>query len=1054
MNSEDPLFTNKFLSELSNLDVSSERQEQFRRYIESQNKEKKRSKFRTKQEVPVSHFLSQSNTSIRNQMQPKFKSEKTTIVSIDSRDRDTNLYPSQNNFKAPISATFTNVKKIRLISTEFPNTDQVIKDLPLELQNNLISWQNEEDYDLNFYTSVLINTIVTNTVDITVNNHGFTVGETLDIIISNSKKDSDLSVTGIIDGERRASIVDSNTFRILFDGGLSEQGTCNINLGFPIYTVQIKPGNYTASTLAERISIDTGKVKRRNQTGQYHYFSVTVNLDTDVMIFDSVITTQLPNNSLSTTAGSTTITVNQNSHGFKTGDRVKMIGVKNLAGISSSVLNGDFTVNVLDFNTFTYEVIVRANATTEGGGNTIQTGKDAPFRILFDTENTRIQFNTGFPDEDSSGYIGSTNPITTKNLGILNVVDIGSNKLRITTSSNHSLDSSSIINISSIGTGSSPKVTTSTPHGLFLPQRVAIRNTNSTPRINGTFFVTPTGSNTFLVNGQVVGVAGNTGEVLYGGDIIKIFGLRTAPNILNDGIFFVENIPSSNQFDITFQVSSIDSNSFSTSSIGTTQVTINHPNHSFNTLTSITNTTSNFASCKTYLPHSLVGQRTTNVDIIDGPVGTNTVDILLEKHGLVTSDTIKIEDSTTVPSVNGTYRVQVVTTDSLRINFVHATFTDGIGTVLTGDSTSIVKTNSIPRIDGVYNIHNKLIITSISTGTITSDITVSTNHNWSVGDVVSISGSNSTPNIDGEHTIQMIINSTTFSVNISNPVVASGNQGFIVNKNRFEIKTGVTLTTIGTNPAGILNRDNKVLHYRITAESEGVNDIGGIPISSLNGVERNISKLIDINNYVIRLDNEFATSTVTSGGSSVRVSSKIHGFRSIQANTDTGETTGKLYRSISLEGQNYVYLVIPGLSSFSNNALVNSSNVQDVFAKLLLIQSPGLMDFNSFMAAPIVFSKPLANLDLGNLMFRILTPEGFYFDLNDINYSFTLEITELIEVLQTESQEIMTNGREKGNQEQEISTSSGIKSGTLDIGASTSPIVYRLQGGRAASIGF
>ena len=50
-------------------------------------------------------------------------------------------YPDNNNYKINLNKTFYNVSKIKLISTEFPNTEKTIKDYPLSRQNNLLFWE-------------------------------------------------------------------------------------------------------------------------------------------------------------------------------------------------------------------------------------------------------------------------------------------------------------------------------------------------------------------------------------------------------------------------------------------------------------------------------------------------------------------------------------------------------------------------------------------------------------------------------------------------------------------------------------------------------------------------------------------------------------------------------------------------------------------------------------------------------------------------------------------------------------------------------------------------
>lgn len=1020
MNNQERLFKNTFIRDLDQTDIPFNKKEEFKKFHENRIDQQRRqailsrsekhppkfsnpgkpnndtysdlARFQPNHSIPL-HLLRQENKEARENV----KIEKKTIVSIDSRNRDINKYPHQNDFTVFLGKTFFNVKRVELVSTEFPNTDQVIKAVPLELQNNLITWQNQEDYDLNFFTGLTINTIIPDTIDITLIAHGYTINSSLDINIYNSKLDTDVTVTGIIDGSRRVTVLNEDTFRFTYIGGILTQGTANIDLGFPQYSVEIKPGNYTASTLSDQMSKDLGLVKSRNGNGEFHFFEVKVNLDTDVMTLDSVRTTQLPNNSLSTIAGSTTITVNQNGHGFKTGDRVKMIGVKNTAGIIASNLNGDFIVNVLDFNTFTYEVIIRASDTLDGGGNTIRTGKDAPFRLLFDTENTKIQFNTGFPDENSSEYIGTSNPITTKALSISDVNIISPTKLRFTTTENHELVPVQIRPISNISIGNNPTITTSIPHDIELPVRVTLRNTNSIPPINGTFFGVPTGIFTFILQGLQVMSPGTTGELLYGPDIIKIFKLQTVPSILIDPIYFIENVPAPNQFDITFRTTSVDIETIPDTIIGTSQVFINHPSHNFNELSSITALNGTFANIKTYLPHNLVGSRTLLVALTDGPVSTNTVDILLPKHGLSTSDQVIIRDSTSDPIVNGTFKIQVVDSNTIRFNFIHDTFIDGTATILTGDTAVITHSNSLPRINGSFSLHNRELISNIAAGILTSVITTTTINNWSVGDIVTISGSNSFPSIDGLHTIQSIISPVSFEIDLVDEVVSSGTEGIVINNNRFEIETGFLINSPGSNPAGILGRNNQVIHYRIEGEAFGSDNIGDIQLNVLNGNVRTVDRLIDNNNYMIRVTGEFASKTLTSGGINVRVSSTNHGLRPIQANTDTGTPAGALFRSISLEGENYVYLTSQS-DNVELNSVLNTANISNTFAKILLSESPGNMMFNSFISEPKVFDNPIAKID--TMRFQIVTPEGFLFNFNDIDYSFTLRITELVDQLE------------------------------------------------------
>lgn len=985
---DDLLFNNKFVKNTNIKDTPSDKKEQFKRYYEQQMIFQKRKQILDKHQKPKSNF-------VNHESQKNIKIEKKTVISIDSRNRDFNRYPNQNDFIIFLGKTFLNVKKIELVSSEFPNTDQVIKSSPPQLQNNLVSWENSEDINLNFFHDLVMNNGPSDVIHVTIN-HKLTVGSKVLGRVFNSKLDSDTVFTGILDAKRQFDVLDSNTLSFPYIGGIPGQGTMSLDLEYPSYDVEIKPGNYTASTLSQQMQKDLGLVKRTTGTGAFHYFEVKVNLDTDVLYLDSVVTTQLPINSLSTIAGSTTITVNQAGHGFKTGDRVKMIGVKNTAGINASMLNGDFEATVLDFNTFTYEIITRASETTDGGGNTISTGRDAPFRLLFDTKNTRIQFNTGFPNENSSEDIRAVNPITTKALKISNVIIISPTRVRFTTLEPHGLQAVTVVEIVSIQQGNNPIMTTSVPHGITFPTRVSLRNTNSFPQLNGSYFAIPLGESEFTLQGVFIITPGNAGELVYGNDKIKIYNLKAIPSILIDPDYFVENIPSPNQFDIVFRATSIDTRSIPDTVIGTNHIIVEHPSHGFNQLSSITSLSNNTVNVKTFLPHTLTGSRTENVEIIEGP--TNTVDVILPSHGLFTSDLIKIRDSSSTPVVDGDFRVQVVDVDTLRINFVFSTFTSGFGTVLTGDVVTLSNTSCLPRIDGTYSVHNRLLITSISVDTIASTISTSVPHNWSVGDIITVSNSDSIPSIDGEHTIYSVVNSTSFQIDLEEEITTPGTSGVVVNNNRFEIRTDFEITTPGANPAGVIGRDNNVVHYRIQGDTEGSSSIAGIPLSVLNGTLRNIDTLIDRDTYMVRVIEEYSNQTIKAGGRNVKVSSHRHGFRSIQANTRTGKVDGVLHRSISLEGENYVYLVSES-DGIELNTVLNSSSISNTFAKIILNESPGTLMFNSFISEPKIFDNPIARID--TMRFKVVTPGGFPFDFNDIDYSFTLRVTELVDQMQS-----------------------------------------------------
>jgi len=54
-------------------------------------------------------------------------------------------YPQNNYYKIGLKKTFYNVSKIKLISTEFPNTEKVIKSIPSNKKNNAFYWKLRHD---------------------------------------------------------------------------------------------------------------------------------------------------------------------------------------------------------------------------------------------------------------------------------------------------------------------------------------------------------------------------------------------------------------------------------------------------------------------------------------------------------------------------------------------------------------------------------------------------------------------------------------------------------------------------------------------------------------------------------------------------------------------------------------------------------------------------------------------------------------------------------------------------------------------------------------------
>ena len=93
----------------------------------------------------------------------------------------------------------------------------------------------------------------------------------------------------------------------------------------------------------------------------------------------------------------------------------------------------------------------------------------------------------------------------------------------------------------------------------------------------------------------------------------------------------------------------------------------------------------------------------------------------------------------------------------------------------------------------------------------------------------------------------------------------------------------------------------------------------------------------------------------------------------------------------NLQGENYAFLCCPQLST-----MLNTGSVKNIFARISLDQSPGTMVF-SYLSNPKVFDAVPLN-QLNDLEFSILNYDGTEYEFNDLDYSFTLQITETIDV--------------------------------------------------------
>lgn len=687
---------------------------------------------------------------------------------------------------------------------------------------------------------------------------------------------------------------------------------------YPIYSIDLRIGTYTATTLQREIQSKMNLIKRQNKTDGFHSFIVNLDIETDIVTFTSLISRQLANNPLATTINTGVITVTDEDHGYSTGDSIYLENVKTTAGIPASLLTGFHEIVVINQDTYRFEVNINASETVLGGGNTVKSGKVAPFQLLFGEYENQVYPNIGFPNENSS------QPVSIYFKSIDNFYTV---KINLDTS--HNLDP-----LLSIG------------------EHVTI---SSTTFVDGTRniikILTPTTLIVSISNPLDFGIY-NTGQITINNSVINIVSIEnndiktvilqtfTDNFITKDKIntnIILYKIPSIPTFTGTHRIYSLLDND----KIILQGSILNNGGFNYNLASDIGK-----GGYMSFLDpiHSTTLKI---VNVIPGSPLT-TFEIEASDHVFKIGDRIKINNLETTPSIYETTNGILTIFGILN----STTFTVNITTTnISNIESSWIGIQTLELNFPHHGFNSIFEIKSINNPPYNVEISTLLPHNLVSGDKIRISKTNSIPVIDGFYTINKIDNDT------------------------FQITFPGGITTNGT--IGDLGMNNDFYLY-------GVSNIGDI--KDLNNTKFSIREIKD--EHTITFDcREFTTITGYAGGSNIFVNSLKHGFNGIQTNTKND----KLFRSINLEGENYVFITSPQLST-----MINTGNVNNIFARITLDQSPGSMVFNYLSNPKIYEPSPLP--ELNELEFSVLNYNNTFYDFNDLDYSFVLEITEIQDI--------------------------------------------------------
>lgn len=699
---------------------------------------------------------------------------------------------------------------------------------------------------------------------------------------------------------------------------------------YPEYYVQLRTGSYISTSLQTEISNKLASVKRRDKGGDYHYFIVTLDIDTDVVTFISLILKQLSNNSLQTSENTSIIQVSLTDHGYNDGEIIYLQGVKTIAGIPSTTLNTAHKITKINNDIFQFEINIKASETLQGGGNTIKTGRIAPFKFLFGEKTTTIAPNIGFPLENSSDLIKTY--------------------------------------IKSITNLYQATIVTKTPHNLsnsFLGTICTISSSGTTPSVNGNKRITQILSSTsfnILIDGVLLNDSVNTGQVIIDGLTYDVFSIsKTVNNTILVSTFGKHNYTINNIGDTvtlydTTTTPILDESYTIFNIFEDTSFVI--PGSLPNGGSSPPGGTIRDAGLDGYIPRNN-SLTTHKVNVTDVSIGTSTTTFTCPNHELKVGDIIRFENFKSEPNISLSSQTvfAIPNNDTIVLNITLNSFIrDDIDLGKTFIKTGLM-TMSFP-----YHGFNKIISIQNTEGFPTGQtygnlLVVQTQlpHNYTNNQMVRLGNTNTTPQpIDGGYNIT-VQTSDTFTIPYSYPITSSGN-------------------------SGITSFNQDFYLY-------GVKSIGGMSPNNINNKLFTVRDIIDENTFTFYNNYDQASIDEQGGGNTIYISSLLHGFNGEQTNTKINV----LNRSINLQGENYAFLCCPQLAT-----MMNTGDVKNVFARISLDQSPGSMVF-SYLSNPKIFDNVPLN-QLNELEFSIINFDGTHYEFFDLDYSFTLEITEVIDV--------------------------------------------------------
>ena len=744
-----------------------------------------------------------------------------------------------------------------------------------------------------------------------------------------------------------------------------------------IYSCNVTEGNYTIETLSDNLFQNFQKVYKLDKI-DFHYFYITVDRSTDIISFENLAIYELDNNPITTELSSYTVQVTSPNFNFLFGKVLRILDSQSVGGILPSILNAEQIITPID-NGFEFTISNKANFNTSGGGNSVKLGDPQLFKFLFspyDRNNDSVYINSiqeplGFLAEETNDSL-PTNPLTTYSSKITSIIPgtitsiITENSLGLLkVCKNYTFTDLTDNIITYLDPTDSGRILNEKTQ-IFIYCPFAITVDTELKNISGFYTAIYNGSFRIKIIDQTLPNLLDVGSIsiIKIGDRIKLQGVKlnsTFKNYVGYNEFFVESLIS-NTITIDYTTtgysfvkdSEIKSNGLIEAidpHITTSLLIVNHPNHGFNQIIGIKPAT---------LPYDSDNQVMTFESLL--PLN-NIVNYVYTFTSTIDVDNIVTISFTRNPLDNfEENKFYFLIWKVQQVSFFINTFYCKCVSVV-GDNLQF--TTDVTGISGLPSFPN--------TGFISKNIRLT---------ILGI-------------TNQFAINS---SLNNEYYLWESNGSELTIYQNIGDVN-GIIRSEVLNAFLNTFNNDLRLFRVKSDVDSDTIRNV---PLGVINNFNHT-PRLIDSNFYCFSCENFFFYGApISFGGSNVRISSDLHGWKDKISNTLDYTGSTELSRKISLEGENYVFMSIPNPKMRSS--IINpTSDIQDIFAQIVLAGPPGTIIFNEHVSEPYLFYPFLQNLS--EIQLQILYNDGNLYDFKDTNYSVTLKITQVIKYLLSEENE-------------------------------------------------